>query len=388
MYCIALHCIALYWAGCDQLLVDSILPFCAGPIWLVNNTRFNVAKGTILFALNRSAWIKSGYPFNTSDCCYPAVINGEGLSNVSLTGGGTIDGDGHEWWETVWANNDTYRPHLTGWRSMEHLRIGGGLELRNSPNHHIWVEDSVQVRIGGVAGELTIFAPAAPESSHSRKSSPNTDGINIAGGFDTLIESVRIHNNDDCISVVASGGWPPGSKATLGNGGNVIVKNITCEFSHGLSIGSVTEGVVRNVTFEGCAMHHSDNGVRVKTHANGTGLISDIVFRDIIMKDVIYPLFVTGNYGSGAPTNERAVLIENVTLQNIRGSGYHGGYFHCTEVQRSPGGTTIPQCTGILLQNISLAPAFPIKNIKMSCENAHGFAENVHPPSCLVQTPN
>jgi polygalacturonase len=222
--------------GCE-LLFNGI-GYRTGPVWLVSNIKVVIAPNTAVFAVNRTTWVRSGFRYNKTDCCYPGVINGEGLRNVTLNGGGAIDGDGHEWWETVWDNNGTYRPHLTRFMDVHDLHIGG-LHLRNSANHHIWVQDSVGVRIGGVAGDLSIYAPAAPESSHSRKSSPNTDGINIAGGTDTLIEGVRMHNNDDCVSVVASSGWKNG---VMGYGGDVIVRNVSCDYSHGLSIGSVSQG--------------------------------------------------------------------------------------------------------------------------------------------------
>ena len=148
------------------------------------------------------------------------------------------------------------------------------------------MEDSVAVRIGGGDGGLSIHAPAVQGTglpgTDFRKGSPNTDGINIAGGTDTLITEVNVHNNDDCVSVIASSSWRPrharpGSNHNGdGYGGDVIVRNVSCTFSHGLSIGSVTHGVIENVTFENVHLVKSDNGCRVKSHANGTGLVTGV----------------------------------------------------------------------------------------------------------------
>jgi polygalacturonase len=197
------------------------------------------------------------------------VLNAENVENVTITGGGAIDGDGGSgWWQYTWDDKkhppgslNDYRPHLTGFVNVQGLRIGGGLTLRNSPNHHIWVQDSEHVRIGGVAGELSIYAPAVQGAglpgTDFRKGSPNTDGINVAGGTDTLIDSIHVHNNDDCVSVVASSTWkstPGPGGVTNGYGGNVIVRNISCTYSHGLSIGSVTHGIVTNVRLRSDAL--------------------------------------------------------------------------------------------------------------------------------------
>ena len=135
----------------------------------------------------------------------------------SAAGGSSAlgDGDGSSgWWQWTWQKDkpagslNDYRPHLTNFVGVRDLRIGGGLRLQNSANHHIWVQDSVGVRIGG--GGLSIHAPAIqggglPGVGEGKgacppcKGSPNTDGMNIAGGDDTLIENVEVHNNDDCV---------------------------------------------------------------------------------------------------------------------------------------------------------------------------------------------
>ena len=104
--------------------------------------------------------------------------------------------------------------------------------LLNSPNHNIMLQDSLHVRIR----RLRVHAPG---------SSPNTDGVNFCGGTDQIIEDSHISNGDDCVSIVPSW-WTLG----MGYGGNVVVRNVTCENGHGVSIGSVSHGTVTNATVE------------------------------------------------------------------------------------------------------------------------------------------
>ena len=86
-------------------------------------------------------------------------------------------------------------------------------------------------------------------------STRNTDGINIYGGFDTLLENAVIDNGDDCISFVPTGEWIPGKVSNVsgdfcyldpGNvlcsGGHAVVRNFTCNGGHGLSIGGIRHG--------------------------------------------------------------------------------------------------------------------------------------------------
>ena len=75
--------------------------------------RVEVRPGTVLRAVNRSTWIAAGYRYNATDCCYPPVLNFEDVSNVSLGGGGVVDGDGgsgnddgnaSSWWQWTWSD--------------------------------------------------------------------------------------------------------------------------------------------------------------------------------------------------------------------------------------------------------------------------------------------
>ena len=108
--------------------------------------------------------------------------------------------------------------------------------------------------------------------------SPNSDGLNFYGGFDSVFENVRltpdptpalsltllrarsqsvVTNGDDCATVVpvneymdiCSDPEVDPSDVRCG-GGHAVLRNLTCNGGHGLSVGGVRHGSVRNVTFE------------------------------------------------------------------------------------------------------------------------------------------
>ena len=54
-------------------------------------------------------------------------------------------------------------------------------------------------------------------------------------------------------------------------GGGVVVRDMDCVGSHGISIGSIREGVIHNVTVANVDFWASENGVRIKAYPNGTG---------------------------------------------------------------------------------------------------------------------
>ena len=61
-------------------------------------------------------------------------------------------------------------------------------------------------------------------------------------------------------------------------GGNVIVRNVTCDGGHGVSIGSIRHGYVSNTTIENVRFVGSANGARIKTWRGGHGLVKNITF--------------------------------------------------------------------------------------------------------------
>ena len=102
---------------------------------------------------------------------------------------------------------------------------------------------------------------------------PNTDGIEPMWSRDIYIHNVQINNGDDCITVKS------GSH-------NVLVEDLECTHSHGITIGSIWYDNVSNVTYRNCKLHQLSAGPRIKGRRQGNATISDIKFENIILDDV------------------------------------------------------------------------------------------------------
>ena len=84
--------------------------------------------------------------------------------------------------------------------------------------------------------------------------------------------------------------------------------------------------MVRRCTFDG-----ADNGIRIKSMRGAGGVVENVVYRDIQMKNVANAIVLDLNYTDnnrpdfkGDPTKipvMRNVLIENVTVENARNAG-------------------------------------------------------------------
>jgi polygalacturonase len=144
-------------------------------------------------------------------------------------------------------------------------------------------------------------------------SSPNTDGINIYGGFDTVLEGPVVDNGDDCVSVVPVGEnigggnfcfKDPGNVAC--SGGHTAIHNFTCNGGHGLSIGGVRHGTVSNATLSNTTVtggqagstqdEEAGGGCRIKSRPNSTGAVRDILYEYMVFYRVYWPFQLLGNY--------------------------------------------------------------------------------------------
>ena len=183
--------------------------------------------------------------------------------NVSLIGGGTIDGQGWRWWP---LRNDTThgdywhdcRPKLVEFGAPRtDWSVGGGVTdlvmagvtVKDSPFWSItgrWLKNA---RFSGV--RVTTTGCGYDEA-------PNTDGFNLQGE-DILVEDCAVRNGDDCVPI-----FPPTR--------NITVTNLTCECGNGpatciwppLSIEG-RGGEISDVLFDGVTLNRTQNAVSIKS---------------------------------------------------------------------------------------------------------------------------
>ncbi|KAI0516411.1 hypothetical protein KFK09_009086 [Dendrobium nobile] len=279
--------------------------------------------GAIEASSNRSDWDDDGTTAHW--------ILFSNIQNLIIRGGGTIIGNGEIWWKNSCKINAklpcTVAPTALTFFSCNQLRVEN-LNLINSQQIHVSVEECTDAIISNVM--IT-----APEES------PNTDGIHVSKTSNILIKDCVIRTGDDCISIAT------GSQ-------NVSVMSIVCGPGHGISIGSlgannsvaeVSDIIVDDVTLEG-----TTNGVRIKTWQGGQGDVRNIVFQNIIMRNVYNPIIIDQNYcDSLVPCYDEksAVLISGVIYKNIKGTSASkvAVNFSCSK--------TLP-CQNIKMENIRL----------------------------------
>ena len=230
----------------------------------------------------------------------------------------------------------------------------------------------------------------------------NTDGVNVYGGFDTLLQNAVVDNGDDCVSFVPTGEWidqgdfcykDPAN--VLCSGGHAIVRNFTCNGGHGLSIGGIRHGTVSNVTFSNITAtggqkgstqnQEAGGGCRIKSRPNSTGSVHQIHYQDMLFKDVFWPIQILGHYcpfPCKTPDGKTSTLFSNISFERMRGSSSQRSvlpYTETTVVQFKC--TAYTPCADITMRAVTLTDRAGHSGL-LDCENVASVSiDNVSSPS-------
>lgn len=171
---------------------------------------------------------------------YPALVNADRLDGFTISGEGTIDGNGLRYWKHFWerrkwnpkcTNKDEQRPRLVFISNCKNVQIEN-VHLQNSPfwTTHIYKCENVKLL------RLYIYSPASPVKA------PSTDAIDIDVCKNVLVKNCYMSVNDDAIALKGGKGpWADDPTKSEGNGGNenIIIEDCTYGFCHGcLTCGS------------------------------------------------------------------------------------------------------------------------------------------------------
>ena len=282
------------------------------PIGLHNATTVELDPGATLLAVtNQSDFMKTpGDWLKARSSDFVPFIGGKNLTNITVTGGGAIDGSGYAWWgeaEKARQKVPGYtlpRPNLVVLQRCKNVLLEN-ITLQNSPKFH-FVPDECE---GVVVSNVTILAP---------EHAANTDGIDPSDCRNVLITRCRIDTGDDNVAVKAGHKVPGREFASE----NITVSDCTFLHGHGMSIGSETFGGVRNVTVTNCVFDGTENGIRIKSQRGRGGLVENITYTDIHMTNVDPAVTFTSYYMANSakdavqktvPEFDRAQLVTEGT---------------------------------------------------------------------------
>ena len=187
---------------------------------------------------------------------FAALINADQVDGFSISGEGTIDGNGLPYWRHFWlrrqfnpqcTNMDEMRPRIVYVSNSKNVTLSG-VTIQNSP---FWTTHFYRCS-NLVLKNLTIYAPTKPVLA------PSSDAIDLDVCSDVLITGCHISVNDDAIAL--KGGKGPEADKLPENGENtrITIENCTFGFCHCiLTCGSETvhnrDIILRNCISDGAA---------------------------------------------------------------------------------------------------------------------------------------
>jgi len=277
------------------------------PLTLRTKTTVRLDPGAILKATDEPKdFLPAGVPWSdilngSKKGPLAAFISGKDLTDITICGGGTIDGSGAKWWlpaEAARRKVPGYtlpRPNLIVLERCKRVGLEN-ISLQNSPKFHFVPTACEDVIISNV----TVTAP---------EHAANTDAIDPSSCRDVLITRCTIDVGDDNVAIKAG-------KKVAGRefaSENITVTDCAFRHGHGMSIGSETDGGVRNVTVKNCTFENTENGIRIKSQVGKGGVVENISYSDLTMKNVDPAITFTCYYmnNSAKDTAPASVPREN-----------------------------------------------------------------------------
>jgi polygalacturonase len=235
--------------------------------------------------------------------CKPLILGDEakgggimGLGSIDGRGGAKLLGQDVTWWDLAHQAKITDKQQSVP--VMIVLRHADGftmykITLRNSPNFHVAVNETD----GFTAWGVKIMTP---------RTARNTDGIDPGSSRNVTIAHCFIHTGDDDVAV-KSGKAGPSS--------NISILHNHFYTGHGMSIGSGTSGGVDHMLVDDLTIDGADNGIRIKSDRSRGGLVHDLLYRNVCIRDTKNPLVFTPLYTTF--TGGQLPVYRNITLDNV-----------------------------------------------------------------------
>jgi len=210
---------------------------------------------------------------------FPALVNADGVNGFTISGKGTINGNGLRYWKAFWlrrdwnpkcTNMDEMRPRLIFISYSKNVQVSD-LHLKDSPfwTTHYYKCENVKLL------NLRITSPKTPVRA------PSTDAIDLDVCKNVLVKNCYMSVNDDAIALKGGKGPTADTDATNGENRNIIIEDNEYGFCHSaLTCGS--ESIHNyNIIFRRCKLHEAQKTLHLKMRPDTPQLYEYILVEDL-----------------------------------------------------------------------------------------------------------
>ena len=245
--------------------------FKTGALFFKQGTHLHLCEGAVLQGSDRIIDFPILMTRIEGETCkyFAALVNADGLDGFTITGKGTIDGNGLKYWQEFWirrqwnpqcTNKDAQRPRLTYVSNSRNVTIQD-VHLINSPfwTNHVYKSNHVRYL------DCYIYAPTenvyAPQP---KRGAPSSDAIDIDVCTDVMVDGCFMHVNDDAVVLKGGKGTWADKDSTNGNCERILIQNCHYGRVHGcLTFGSESLHD-RNVILRNCQTDNADRVLWLK----------------------------------------------------------------------------------------------------------------------------
>ena len=325
-------------AGGGRVVVPSGA-WATGPVVLRSNVELHLEEGARLeFSDDPKDYLPAVPTAQEGVEClnYSPLVYAYGATNIAITGKGVLAPKTGTWREWVpcpypkgyfaalrklydWMSDgvplaerdltklpeSNMRPQLVMFNRCKNIRLED-YQVREAPfwTHHLYLCEDVVMR-------------GVDDRAHLN----NTDGVDIEGTRNVLIENCTFDQGDDVIVLKAGrnrDGWRLGRPTE-----NVEVRNCTINGGNGvLTVGSEMSGGVRDVYLHDCTVTRETKHVfYVKTNRRRGGFVENIRMKDVTAADALTAISVKTDvlyqWGEFPDHEIRYTPIRNLSVENL-----------------------------------------------------------------------
>ena len=220
--------------------------FLSGSLFFRQGTNLHLKKGATIKGsddISNFPILKTRMEGQTLDY-FAALVNADGVDGFTITGPGTINGNGQPYWEEFWirrkynrncTNLEAMRPRNVYISNSKNVTVQD-VKIINSPfwTNHLYRCENVRYLGCFIYAPTENVTPVDP-----KRGAPSSDAIDLDVCSNVLIHGCYMHVNDD--AVVLKGGKGTWADKDPNNGPcrNIIIEDCTYGKVHGcLTLGS------------------------------------------------------------------------------------------------------------------------------------------------------
>ncbi|MES2772801.1 MAG: glycosyl hydrolase family 28 protein [Bacteroidota bacterium] len=251
-----------------------------------------------------------------------ALLNGDHVDHLRITGPGTLDGSGEPFWKDFYQRRDinpkttnlnVERPRLTFIQNSKDVQITG-INFKNSGFWNLHMYRCSQVLVESC--RFTALHGPKPNNA------PSSDGIDVDCCQDMTISKCFFSVGDDCIALKGTKGPFALQDTASPPVERIYIRDCIFEAGGGIVTCGSEATIVRDVVVERCTTL-KPNVLRLKLRPDTPQQYENITMKDITMSGgaMIFNISPWSQYFDLKGQLPPKSIVRNISISNVKGSG-------------------------------------------------------------------